>query len=161
MTYIIEHFKIIPLYDVPHLIKGLRNNLITKDLKYVDIQDENKEKTLKWEYFQKLYEADKSQGELKYLLKLSEEHVNPEKNTKMKVKTATQLFSHSVAVTANHLTAIGQLDPDCRQITPIVKLLDNLFDSLNCNTFNFVNGKIFRAGVKKETLLIISFGKKV
>jgi len=27
--------KIIPLFDVPHLLKGLRNNLITKDLNFV------------------------------------------------------------------------------------------------------------------------------
>lgn len=149
--FMVDKMKIIPIYDVPHLIKGIRNNLITKDLKYVDFNDENKEKILKWEYFQQLYEADKSQGELKYLLKLTEEHVNPEKINKMKVKTATQLFSHSVAVTANHLTSLGELDPACQQITPIVKILDNLFDSLNCNTFGVVNGKIFRSGVKRNS----------
>lgn len=28
----VEDMEIIPLYDPPHLIKGIRNNLLTKDL---------------------------------------------------------------------------------------------------------------------------------
>lgn len=31
----IENQEIIHLYDVPHLLKGLRNNLVSKDLHYV------------------------------------------------------------------------------------------------------------------------------
>jgi len=31
----IENQEIIPLYDVPHLLKGLRNNLVSKDLHYI------------------------------------------------------------------------------------------------------------------------------
>lgn len=37
----IENQEIIPLYDVPHLLKGLRNNLVSKNLHYVY---ENKKK---------------------------------------------------------------------------------------------------------------------
>lgn len=68
---------IIPLYDAPHLIKGIRNNLLTKDMKY---ETNNEEKVVKWAYYQNLYAADKSYGELRLLHKLTEEHVNPEKN---------------------------------------------------------------------------------
>lgn len=149
--FTVDNKTIIPLYDVPHLLKGIRNNLLTKDLKYVDFEDDNKEKVLKWEYFQQLYEADKSYGELKYLQKITEEHVNPEKINKMKVKTAAQIFSHSVAVSAEHLAASGKLDPVCRQITPFALLFDKLFDSLNSCTFQIVDGKIYRAGVKRNS----------
>lgn len=61
----IDGHKIIPLYDVPHLLKGLRNNLLSKDLKYTDFGDNNKEKIAKWQYFEMLYEADKACGELR------------------------------------------------------------------------------------------------
>lgn len=47
----------VPLFDVPHLIKGIRNNLITKELLY---KSNDIEKVVKWEYYQKVYAADKS-----------------------------------------------------------------------------------------------------
>lgn len=75
----VNNQKIIPLYDVPHLLKGLRNNLLTKNMTYVDYEDGNKTKIVKWEYLQQLYAADKSFGELRCLQKLTEEHINPEK----------------------------------------------------------------------------------
>lgn len=88
--------------------------------------------------------------ELRCLQKLTEEHVNKDKIKKMRVKTATQLFSHSVAVATEHLSARGLLPQECRQMIFFVKLIDNLFDSLNSSGFYPKNGKIFRCGVKKK-----------
>ncbi|CAG4969484.1 unnamed protein product [Colias eurytheme] len=34
-TFEIDKQEIVPLYDCPHLIKGIRNNLVTKDLQFV------------------------------------------------------------------------------------------------------------------------------
>ncbi|CAG4952227.1 unnamed protein product [Colias eurytheme] len=51
--------QIVPLFDVPHLIKGVRNNLLTKDMKYFDFE-EQVEKIIKWQYYQQVYEADQS-----------------------------------------------------------------------------------------------------
>lgn len=109
--------NIIPLYDTPHLIKGIRNNLLTKDLTYTT---DGKKKIVKWDYFEMVYNTDKSYGELRLLNKLTEEHVNREKISKMRVKSATQLFSHSVAVATEHLTARGDLPEECRQIIDII-----------------------------------------
>lgn len=111
--FIVDGVSIIPIYDVPHLMKGIRNNLINKDVTYVDFNDDKKRKMVKWEYFQKNYEADKIDGELKVLHRVTEEHVYVDKMNKIKVKIATQLLSHSVAVAANHLTKIGQVDHAC------------------------------------------------
>ncbi|XP_045530719.1 uncharacterized protein LOC123718347 [Pieris brassicae] len=62
-VYQVGHQKIYHIYDVPHLFKGLRNNLLNKDLIYKDPKDHS-EKTVKWDYFRILYEADRSFGEL-------------------------------------------------------------------------------------------------
>lgn len=104
---------------------------------------------MKWEYFQLLYEADKSYGELRCLQKSTEEHVNPDKIKKMRVKAATQLFSHSVAVATENLTARGNLPQECRDVIPIVLIIDKLFDSLNGNTFHVPNGKVHKGSVKR------------
>ncbi|CAG4972030.1 unnamed protein product [Colias eurytheme] len=144
----IDRKKIVPLFDVPHLIKGIRNNLLNKDLVYTS---NNVQKTVKWEYFQKLYAADKSYGELRLLDKLTEEHINPEKINKMRVKTATQLFSHSVAVATEHLSARGDLPESCKQLIDITLLFDNLFDSLNVSTLHVPNGKKYKGPIKRHS----------
>lgn len=148
--YEINKKQIIPLFDVPHLIKGLRNNLITKNMQYKDFSD-NCIKQVKWDYFQMLYRADKSYGELRLLHKITEEHVNPEKIKKMRVKLATQIFSHSVAVATEHLSARGDLPQECRQLIPVTLLLDDLFDSLNVSSFHIQNGKKYKGAVKRNS----------
>lgn len=87
--------------------------------------------------------------ELRCLQKLTEEHVNKDKIKKMRVKTATQLFSHSVAVATEHLSARGLLPQECRQMIFFVKLIDNLFDSLNSSGFYPKNEKYSDVVLKK------------
>lgn len=86
-----------PTIYTPHLFKGIRNNILNKDICYIS---NNEEKIVKWEYYENIYHADKAQGELRLLNKLTEEHINKEKINEMRVKSATQLFSQSVAVVA-------------------------------------------------------------
>ncbi|CAK1587998.1 unnamed protein product [Parnassius mnemosyne] len=152
MEYEYDYFevneqKIIPLYDTSHLIKGLRDNLILNNLIYIDTED-NREKTVKWEYFQQLYLADKMFGELRFLQKITEEHVVPEIIKKVRTRTAVQIFSHSVAVATEHLSARGKLPKACRELIPFVLTIDNLFDSLNVTSFNDMDGKIFRSALR-------------
>lgn len=145
---LVNGHSIVPLYDVPHIMKGIRNNLMTKDVIYT----RNSEvKTVKWDYFQMLYDADKAKGELRSLNKLTEEHINKEKINKMRVKLATQLFSHSVAVTTDHLVARGDLPMECRQIVDFTLMLDNLFDTLNVSNLSVPNGKVFKGPIKRNS----------
>lgn len=69
----------------------------------------------------------------------------------MRVKTAAQIFSHSVAVATEHLTAMGNLPTECLDLIPIILLVDNLFDSLNCNSFKIPNGKVYKGPVRRNT----------
>lgn len=73
--FIINRKEIIPLYDVPHLIKGVRNNLLNKEMEYFDETDKNV-KLVKWVLFRLVYEVDKSYGELRYLQKITDEHIH-------------------------------------------------------------------------------------
>ncbi|CAH2094612.1 unnamed protein product [Euphydryas editha] len=150
-VFFVQGQEIVPIYDVPHLLKGLRNNLLTKDMIYKDFNDEGKEKVFKWHYLQQLYAADKSFGELRYLHKVTEEHINRDKLKKMRVKTAAQVFSHSVAVATEHLTARNLLTEECRHLIPMTLLLDKLFDSLNSNTFHVPDGKMYKGCVKPSS----------
>lgn len=86
--------KVIPLYDPPHLIKGIRNNLLQRNLIW------KKPETLltaKWSDVELAYKIDNASGELRVMPKLTENHVNRHKLKKMKVACATQVLSHSVS----------------------------------------------------------------
>ncbi|RVE48224.1 hypothetical protein evm_007081 [Chilo suppressalis] len=145
---IIDSTKIIPLFDVPHLIKGIRNNLINKNMQY---EHERQIRLIKWEYFQMVYEADRSHGELRLLPKLTNEHVDPGKIKKMRVKNAVQLLSHSLAVAVDNLVARGEIPTECQDLIPFTLLMDKLFDSLNCSSFSPPHGKIYGAAVRRKS----------
>lgn len=101
-TFKVNDEEVVPLYDTPHLIKGIRNNLLNKDLKVVI---DGKEKTAKWEHIMLLYNEDPAYQGLRLMPKLTENHVNPKKLSKMKVKCATQVFSRTVAANMGYLSS--------------------------------------------------------
>lgn len=66
------------IFDPPHLIKGLRNNFLTKNILYEG-------KISKWSDILDIYMTDCQHMETRLLHKLNDEHVIPEKIKKMKV----------------------------------------------------------------------------
>lgn len=98
-TFEIGGFEIIPIFDVPYLLKGLRNNLITKNLHFIY---ESKQKIASWKHIVQFYQMDKElqsmEGDrLIFLKSLStDSHVYPVKMKKMKVSLAATVFSQRV-----------------------------------------------------------------
>lgn len=91
----IDGQEIIPIYDPPHLLKGIRNNLYTKDVIFTLNETTYR---ASWDHIVAMYEYDKKneEFELRSLVKLTDTHINIERN-KMKVANAAQVFSHTVA----------------------------------------------------------------
>lgn len=90
----IDGNEVVPLYDPPHLIKGIRNNLLQADLK-ANLNGRNV--TGKWDHIVELYQKDGVYDGIRLIPKLTDRHVIPHKISKMKVKCATQIFSRTVA----------------------------------------------------------------
>lgn len=67
------------IYDPPHLIKGVRNNFLTKDI----IMSGDERAT--WKDIVDVYTTDCRHAQARLLHKLNDEHVIPEKIKKMKV----------------------------------------------------------------------------
>lgn len=88
----IKHHKIIPVYDYVHLIKGTRNNLLTKDLDTdTRISCALNKKYASWDDIQKAYDIDKnSLMRYRQMKKITEKHIIPKLIPKMRVKYATQ-----------------------------------------------------------------------
>lgn len=77
-TILIGQSRLNIIYDPSHLIKGIRNNFLTKDMKYNG-------KISKWQDIVDVYLTDCKHTESRLLHKLNDEHVIPEKVKKMKV----------------------------------------------------------------------------
>lgn len=128
--------KVYYIFDVPYLVKSVRNNLLKYDFEFMD-SDETK-LTAKWEDIQKFYSQD-SQRSYRLAPKLTESHIKPNNFEKMKVKTATQVFSNTVAAAMNVSIDLGQLESSAIGTIKFIELFDKTFDVLNSSTLNDTN----------------------
>lgn len=86
--------KLIHFYDPPHLLKGVRNNLLNKNVVFT--LDGN-EMEARWGDIIELHELDTNIQDVRMLPRLTSEHIIPSKIKKMKVKYAVQVFSERVS----------------------------------------------------------------
>lgn len=90
-----DGIEIVPLYDPPHLLKGVRNNLVTKDLLFYM---NGEIKIAKWSHIIQFYEIDKLRLDIgeRMAPKLANSHIYSDRLKKMKVSVAAQVFSQRV-----------------------------------------------------------------
>ncbi|CAG4992851.1 unnamed protein product [Colias eurytheme] len=129
---LINNEEVVILYDPPHLLKGIRNNLLTKNLTFIK---EGTTKTAKWSHLEDLQKENPGYKGIRLLPKLTEQHVQPEKINKMKVKFASQIFSRTVASNMGYLADKGILGEECKDTADLLLFMDNIFDSVN-GSFN-------------------------
>ncbi|CAK1587697.1 unnamed protein product, partial [Parnassius mnemosyne] len=126
----VHNKQIIPLFDPPHLLIGMRDNLINKNLVYLK---NGEECVAKWDHIKMLYMENLSYREHSLIPKITENHVIPSKIDKSKFIFATQIFSSSVSVCMGYVASeeVGILPKECQETAKILMLFDKLFDSLN------------------------------
>lgn len=86
--------KIIHLFDPPYLLKGIRNNLIQKNLSF---SIDNVQKEAQWKYLIEVFKLKSIIDDVKMVPRLTEQHVIPGRIKKMNVNMAAQIFSQRVA----------------------------------------------------------------
>lgn len=130
----IVHF----MYDPPHLVKCLRNNFMKYDLMFNGHR-------VKWQHVLDFYTRDSKQ-KLKLAPKLTDKHFNLPPFAAMRVRLATQIFSHSVASGIYTHVSLGVLPPDAEYTAEFVEMVDGLFDCFN--TGNLSNAKQLRRALR-------------
>lgn len=97
-TFIVAKHEIVPLYDYVHLQKGVRNNLLTKDLVLNKFKKQSEKQVASWSDIVIAYEMDRySFLKQRQMPKLTDKHVIRNVIPKMRVKYAIQVISHTVA----------------------------------------------------------------
>lgn len=111
------------LYDAPHLLKSVRNNLRKYDLQVG-------EKLVSWHYVRDFYDKDKHQG-IRLAPKLTDSHIEKCGYSDMKVKYAAQIFSRTVAAGVYTHASLGYLPPEAVYTGEFIQNIDKLFDTFN------------------------------
>lgn len=126
-----KNWEIIHIYDPPHLMKSVRNNLLTKNLTFN--MDSNSFKA-SWTAISKFYSWDCSQID-RSSAKLTDRHIIAQQIPKKKLKYAVQVLSYSVAAVLDRCLHYEPLDgPDQSCVAGTSKcceFFDALFDSVN------------------------------
>ena len=112
------------LFDTPHLIKAVRNNLMKYNFHFNG-------KIASWDDIKR----DQQQS-LRCCLKLTKKHINPNGFEKMRVKYATQVLSQTVASTLLTYVSLGAISPNASGTADLISKFDDLFDCLNSSSLN-------------------------
>jgi len=131
----IPNQKLHLIYDIPHLFKSIRNNLLNGD-----IQINNKKIVFK-DIIQ-TYEIDTKNSKARSMCKISSIHLNPNPFQKMSCKLALQIFSNSVSSAIKTSIHTGQLKSKSANDTADFLLeLNNTFDA--CNSQNLYDKNVY------------------
>jgi len=125
------------LFDPPHLLKSVRNNLVKHNF---EIRGE----LVKWQDIVDFFEADSRQL-VKLAPKLSLRHINLPPFANMRVCLAAQVFSHSVFAGIHTHVSLGAMPAEATVTANFVGDMDKLFDC--CNAGSFCGPKQYRRAI--------------
>lgn len=123
-------YKIYAIFDMPHLIKSIRNNLIDKNISFES--EDGQTLIASWQDIKILFEIDSKSNTFRAMPKITNKHIYPNNFQKMRVKLATQIFSRSVSNAIKAAIISGELTTTTAQGTAIfIQLINDLFDTSN------------------------------
>ncbi|KAL0830050.1 hypothetical protein ABMA28_003508 [Loxostege sticticalis] len=145
-------------FDPPHLLKGLRNIFLTKNIIWQG-------KTATWKDIEFVFDLDSKLGHTRALPKLTAHHVDAKKIKKMKVSVATQVQSARTAAMLKYTNALnsfhtGHTESTMENTAEVVEFFDKLFDSVNGYPGGAVRGKL-RKAVKKNSEHVTFWGEAI
>lgn len=116
------------MYDPPHLMKSMRNNLATHG--FVDDG-----KDISWEHIVQFYEQDKT-SPIRLAPKLKSRHIDLKNFAKLRVSLAVQVLSHSVAAGITAMIRLAALPPDAMATAMFAERMDQLFNCFNSKSLH-------------------------
>ena len=118
--------KIFVMYDPPHLIKSVRNNLKNNGF-------EVSGKDVGWTCIQEFYDKDSSK-QTRLAPKLRQKHLDLPPFSRLRVRLATQVLSHSVATGMKVMAEWGILSKDVIPTADFLENFDMLFNIFNSDS---------------------------
>jgi hypothetical protein len=116
------------MHDPPHLIKNVRNNLLTDNI-LID------NKVVSFDHIVKLFEMEQD-SVLRFVPKLTKAHVELNNFKKMNVKLATQVLSRSVACGIRTNISMKKMPVEAEDTAEFIERIYRLFNIMNSNSRN-------------------------
>ncbi|KAJ1531407.1 hypothetical protein ONE63_000088 [Megalurothrips usitatus] len=122
--YEIDGRRMVHIWDIPHILKNVRNNLLSSDIQYKDGL------VAEWRHLIEFFKLDES---LCKLSPLTYKHMEIDGKLKMKVKYAAQLFSAKTGngIENNYIMSDGKYLKDCMVTADFCRIVDEFFDLSN------------------------------
>lgn len=130
-------------FDPPHLLKSLRNNFIKYNI-------EINGSLIQFAHVRKFFEMD-SKLSVRMCPKLTQKHIELTNFSKMRVRLAAQIFSHSVAAGLMTYAKLGALEPSATNTANFIDRADRLFDAFNSRTLH-CKLKPLKAAMSRTTM---------
>ena len=118
-----EGKKVFVMYDPPHLLKNIRNNLKKQPL-CVDGHN------VSWDYVEQFY-ANDCKLPIRMAPKLTNKHVDLPPFSSLRVKYASQILSHSVAAGISTMVSLQAMPEEAQHTANFISKMDKLFNSFN------------------------------
>lgn len=122
------------VHDAPHLIKLVRNNLVKHDFDILQNCGDC-DGAVKWQHVLSFYNKDKRTVS-RMAPKLTSTHMELRDFSKMKVKLAVQVISHSVFAGITTMCNSKLLPQDALKTAYFIKMFDEIFDFLNISKYS-------------------------
>lgn len=122
--FTVDGRKVFYIFDVPHLFKSIRDNLLTCNFLY------DGQKLASWEHVEAFYNRDK-QRNIRMVPKLTDAHLDPNQFQRLNVRYAAQVLSYSVAAGMSSEIELGILPAEAQETVDFIVKVDQLFDVLN------------------------------
>lgn len=140
------------IFDIPHLIKSLRNNLMSGDIQI-------KNKIISFQDVFKTYNIDSKSNMARGMCKITRIHLNPNPFEKMSCKLAIQIFSNSVSAAIKTCLQTGELISETAKDTAEFLLeINNTFDA--CNSKHLYDNNPYRKPMSEKNQHIFKQIKK-
>lgn len=139
--------KVFCLFDIPHLFKSIRNNLMKYNL--VTSQGEK----ASWNVLRELYNIEKASN-TKMCPKLTNKHIHPNRFEKMSVKLAVQAISASTVAAIRTTLQLGRFSDNTKEhalsTADCFEKLNNLFDC--CNSKSLIAKSPYKSALMENNI---------
>ena len=120
--------KVFVMYDPPHLVKNIRNNLKKHGFKVNG-------NLVSWDYVRAFFNADQK-SPLRLAPKLTQKHIDLPPFAALSVKRATQVLSHSVAAGMQAMAQWGTIPKEATHTATFIEQMDQLFNAFNSSSLS-------------------------
>ncbi|GFN88247.1 transposable element p transposase [Plakobranchus ocellatus] len=118
-----DNLRVYCMFDPPHLIKSIRNNLYSDGFRVGDAK-------VGLSYISRLYEID-SKSPIRLCAKLTQRHIVLKNCSKLRVNLAVHILSHSVAAGIATMVNLCALPPEAMATVHFAEKFDQLFNCFN------------------------------